>query len=131
MSSAGARRHRLIGVLIIGALVVGCAYLGRVALLSVGATEGDVPPGSSLSLPLGSSIVSENTECASGGCWTTFEVRPPEGQSPAGLAGELGALPQASMPGNFIDPRTVWLWAEPHENVLILRADYWSSEWVP
>lgn len=130
MGPQGTRRRFITAVAVVLAILV-LVFLGRFVWLSMGATEGSVPPASSLPLPAGSEIVSEDTECASGGCWTTFEVRPPEGLSPEGLATELGATPQARAPGSLLEPLTVWLWAEPRGEVLLVRADYWSSEWVP
>ena len=43
----------------------------------------------------------------------------------------MGATPQLEVPGNVLDPRTIWVWAEPSGGVLTLRADYFSQEWVP
>ncbi|WP_167132857.1 hypothetical protein [Paramicrobacterium chengjingii] len=71
------------------------------------------------------------TDCGSGGCWSLIEVRPPDGSTPEDLARELGADPQAKIAGNLIDPRTIWLWAEPKGDLLSIRADYWPSEGVP
>jgi hypothetical protein len=130
MGLQGARRLFItVAAVVVGTLVL--MFLGRFLWLSMGATEGSVPPASSMPLPAESEIANENTECASGGCWTTFEVRPPEGVTPEELATELGATPQARVPGSLLDPLTVWLWAEPRGDVLLVRADYWSSEWVP
>lgn len=114
---------------LVGVLVVG--YAGRVAWLFMGATEGDVPSASSLPLPAGSQIVDVTTECASGGCWSLIDVRPPEGTTPGDLARELGIDPQAKISGNLLDPRTIWLRAEQAGDLLSIHADYWSSEYVP
>ncbi|MGF3054511.1 hypothetical protein ACQUSY_11220 [Microbacterium sp. YY-03] len=58
-------------------------------------------------------------------------MKPPAGQTPEALAEELGATPQLSIPGSFLDPRTVWVSARPGDDTLVLIADYTSSEWVP
>ncbi|MFJ4253801.1 hypothetical protein [Microbacterium sp. NPDC090003] len=116
-----------IGVLVIAALI----YAGRVAWLSMMATEGDVPPASALPLPDDAEILGENIGCGSGGCSITFTVRPPADQTPEALAEEMGATPQLAIPGNFFDPRTVWVSARPAGATLNLVVDYWSTPWVP
>lgn len=123
------RRSTLLATVVVGALAL--VYLAVFALQSLGATEGSVPPASSIPLPTGSTILAEEKACASGGCWTALEVRPPAGMTPEELAADIGATPQLRMPGTFLNPLTVWLWAEPRGGVLLVRADYWSSEWVP
>jgi hypothetical protein len=103
-------------------------YGGHVALLFVGATEGDTPPASSIQLPPGTEIQSEMKDCSSGGCWALFTVRPPDGRSPDDLAVYLGLTPQASIPGTLLDPRTIWLRRGATQgDELVIRADYWSS----
>ncbi|KJL46615.1 hypothetical protein RS84_03254 [Microbacterium hydrocarbonoxydans] len=127
-----ARRRRAMWiVLIITAVLLALFYGGRVAWLTMMATEGDVPPASSVPLPEGAEILGDSTGCGSGGCSVTFTVRPPAGQSPEALAEEMGATPQMSVPGTFWDPRTVWVSARPAGSVLNLVVDYWSTEWVP
>lgn len=106
-------------------------YLTRLFWLYAGATEGDVPSASSIPLPAGSQVVDVSTDCASGGCWSNIDVRPPEGMSPADLARELGIDPQGKISGNLLDPRTIWLRAEQKGRFLGIKADFWSSEWVP
>lgn len=131
MGLARSRRRRFVAVAGSVALTLALLYLVGFVFLSIGATEGNVPPTSAIRLPAGSEIVSEDKACASGGCWTSLEVRPPQGVTPDELAIELGATPQARIPGTFLNPLTVWLWAEPREGLLILKVDYWSTEWVP
>jgi hypothetical protein len=125
-----ADRRRVIVVIVVtlvaGALML--AYFGRVAWLNLWATEGDVPPVSSLSLAAGSELVSEEIVCGSGGCSAIYEVRPPAGQSVAELAEELGTTPQTTVPGTILDPRNIRLSAEPKGSVLMVIADYVSSE---
>jgi hypothetical protein len=107
-------RRRGVAFLVVALAIVGAGYASRVAWLSLGATD--------------STVLAEEKECASGGCWMTFDIRPPEGQPAAALAADLEATPHASIPGDFMDPRTISLFAEPQGNVLMLRADYWSTE---
>lgn len=128
---AARRRRAMWTVLIITAALLALFYGGRVAWLTTMATEGDVPPASSIPLPEGAEILGDSTGCGSGGCSVTFTVRPPAGQSPEALAEEMGATPQMSVPGTIWDPRTVWVSARPAGSVLNLVVDYWSTEWVP
>jgi hypothetical protein len=128
MADNGKRgRHVLIAVVIVLAVIVLLAVM-RLAILDVFATEGDVPAASSIPLPTGSDVVDESVECGSGGCWVLLSVRPPEGMTPDELSTELGATPQARIPGTFWDPRTISLMSESKGQLLILQADYWSQE---
>lgn len=103
----------------------------RLAFLSAFATEGDVPPTASVSLPAGSEVVAEEKECASGGCWVVLSVRPPDGMSPHDLATSLGTTPQARQRGTLWDPRTVNLSSEVDGEFLVVRADYWTRQANP
>lgn len=96
---AGKRRRAMWTVLIIMAALLALFYGGRVAWLTMMATEGDVLPASSVPLPEGAEILGDSIGCGSGGCSVTFTVRPPAGQSPEALAEEMGATPQMSVPG--------------------------------
>lgn len=124
-------RRRAVRAVALVVVVLALLYAVRVAWLFMNATEGDVPAPSALPLPAGTEILSESRDCASGGCWIAIDVRPPSGQTPEGLAEDMGATPQLEVPGNVLDPRTIWVWAEPRGSVLTLRADYFSQEWVP
>ncbi|WP_152631188.1 hypothetical protein [Agreia bicolorata] len=75
------KRFYLLGALVIVA-VLATLYAARVGFLLLGATEGDVPPLSSIPLPAGSEVTQVSTNCASGGCWTLISVRPPDGTTP-------------------------------------------------
>lgn len=129
VSGGRARRTRRVAVFL--AVAVAVIWAGRLLWLTMLASEGDVPPTSAIPLPTGSEILSEERACASGGCWVEIEVRPPSGKSPQELADDIGATPQLELPGNLIDPRTIWVWADPGGHYLTLRADYFSQEWVP
>lgn len=124
-------RRTLWTLIVVTLVVLAMLYAGRLFWLNMMATEGDVPPASALPLPEGAEILGESTGCGSGGCSATFTIRPPAGQTPEALAEEMGAIPQLAIPGNFFDPRTVWVSARPAGSVLNLVVDYWSSEWVP
>jgi hypothetical protein len=130
MNVAHTRRRWIVAAtFVVAALLL--LYAGRLVLLLIGATEGDVPPASSIPLPAGSTIVSESVECASGGCWTLATVRPPEGVTPEELSDRLGTTPQARLAGSFLDPRAISLSSEIHAEMLVVRADYWSRPWAP
>ena len=131
MSTSAAKRRPIawavVGVVLAFALVYGV----RVSWLFAMASEGDIPASSAVPLPSGATIVSEERDCASGGCWVVLRVEPPEGQSADDLATTLGATPQLQIAGNFLDPRTINVQADPVGGILELRVDYWSQKWVP
>lgn len=130
MSNSAAQRRIVVwGICVL--VILALLYGGRVAWLSIMATEGDVPSSDSVSLPNGATIVSEEKDCGSGGCWGVLQVEPSEGQTAEQLAIALGANPQLRIAGNFFDPRTISVWAEPHGRMLELRVNYWTGEWVP
>jgi len=131
MSTSGVKRRAIARAVVGVVLVIALAYGVRVAWLFTAATEGDVPTSSAVPLPTGATFVSEEKACASGGCWMVLRVEPPEGQSADELAAALGATPQLQIAGNFLDPRTINVQAEPDGPVLELRIDYWSQKWVP
>lgn len=129
-STAPYRSSRGLIAIVVAASVVGLlvmVYVGRLLVLQMFATEGDVPSASTLALPSGSEITSETSECASGGCWSLFAVTPPPGTSVDDLAVELGVTPNECVMGSFLDPRSVSLSAESRGEQLLVRADYWSS----
>jgi len=117
--------------LIITAVTLVLFYGMRVGWLFIMADEGDVPPISAIPLPPGAQVTGESESCGSGGSSVTYTVRPHDGQTPDGLAAEMGATPQLAVPGNLWDPRTVWVHAYPASGALKLVADYTSGEWVP
>lgn len=114
-------------LLVVGALF----YMVRLGWLSMMATEGDVPSISSVPLPEGTEVLGETKDCASGGCWANVTLRPPAGQSAVELAEQIGATSQLAIPGNLLDPRTVWVSAKPAGGMLLLTMDYWSEPYVP
>lgn len=118
-----------IGGAIVAVLAV--LYFGHLGILFLGATEGDVPSVSSIPLPEGSEIVGENVTCGSGGCSLEASVRPPDGVTREELEEALGTTPQARVPRTFWDPRTISLTSEADGPLLLVRADYFSAEYVP
>ncbi|WP_131922605.1 MULTISPECIES: hypothetical protein [unclassified Curtobacterium] len=130
--TATGRRKRSVVVMVVVTLALVTLLAGvRLVSLFAFATEGDVPPASSVSLPAGSELITEEKECASGGCWAVLSVRPPEGVSPQDLATSLGMTPQARQRGTLWDPRTVNLSSEADGELLVIRADYWSRQATP
>jgi len=130
-SSAPRSRRAMWTVIFVLVGLLALLYAGRLGWLTMMATEGDVPAASAIALPAGVKVIDETSDCASGGCWTTVTVHPPSDQTPETLAEELGATPQLKVSGNLLDPRTVWVSANPSGDALILTLDYWSQEWVP
>jgi hypothetical protein len=97
-----------------------------VRLLSVLATEGDIPPASSLAFPEGTAI-SEDMRCASGGCWSIFTVRPDEESTPSQLASYLETTFSGHVMGSFWDPRTINFKTEVNANSVVVTASYWNT----
>jgi hypothetical protein len=58
-------------------------------------------------------------------------VRPPDGTTPEDLKKELGTTPQSRLPGSFWDPRTISLISKIEGPLLVIKADYFSAEYVP
>ncbi|WKK70324.1 hypothetical protein Q0F99_10485 [Rathayibacter oskolensis] len=114
----------------IAAAAVLCAVVYYAGLAAF-ATEGDVPAASAIDLPEGSELVSDTVECASGGCWRLLSVRPPDAMTPEQLSSELGTVPQARIAGTLWDPRTITVSSTVEGPFLMVRADYWSQEYVP
>ena len=90
------RSHGIVAVVIAGLVLLGVLYIAHVLLLFAGATEGDVPEASRLHLPAGADVIGQAHDCASGGCWVTLSVRPPDGRTPEDLAADTGATPRSS-----------------------------------
>lgn len=109
------------GVLLLLAMLV----LVRYAFLGIGATEGDVPDASSMQLPPGSSVTASETSCGSGGCWTVFIVRPPDGTTPADLARQIEDEHGDGIPGDLLDPRTIQVSAEVAGADVAVRGSFW------
>jgi hypothetical protein len=132
VSTTRSRKRLFLIVALVVIAVLALLYAARVAILFIDATEGDdVPPLSSIPLPTGSEVTQVSTGCGSGGCWTLVTVRPPDGTTPEDLKKELGTTPQSRLPGSFWDPRTISLTSKIEGPLLVIKADYFSAEYVP
>jgi hypothetical protein len=109
------------GVLLLLAGLVLVRYL----FLGIGASEGDVPDASSMQLPAGSAVTASETSCGSGGCWTVFTVRPPDGTTPAELTRRIEDEHGDGIPGDLLDPRTIQVSAEVAGADVAVRGSYW------
>lgn len=132
MSSSGHRatssRRGIAAAIAAVAVAVALLALAWVVVLEIGRTEGDTPSASSLRLPEGASVVAEDRQCGSGGCWLVLEVRPPSGVTPDALATSLDLTPCGSIPGTLVDYRGISLHAEPGVATLEVTLSYWQ-EW--
>jgi hypothetical protein len=105
-------------------LLVGL-FLLRMMMQVVFATEGDVPDASSMDLPVGSSVTASETSCGSGGCWTVFTVRPPDGTTPTELARQIEDEHGDGIPGDLLDPRTIFVSTEVGTSDVAVRGSFW------
>jgi len=126
--SAVRSKQRLFVALAVGAVVIlGLAYLAWFTLLNLGSEEGDVPSASSMQFPDGTAIVRAEKECGSGGCWSTFTVRPADGSTPADFEGYLAKQFDGEVPGTFFDPRAINYLTAVTGSQVVVTASYWSS----
>lgn len=103
-------------------------FYGLFALaLEIGRTEGDVPASSSLQLPVGTVVVSDDVTCASGGCWRWMVLEPADDDTPAQLAQALGATPDGEVGGWLFNPRTTFVHAVENGDLLGVSLSYWSD----
>lgn len=127
MSAVRSKRHRTViavSVAIGVALVI--SYLIWCALLSLYATEGDVPSASFLDFPEGAAITTDKS-CGSGGCWSTFTVRPGEDSSTTELTSYLETTYDGHVSGSVWDPRTVNFTTEIVGHTVVVTASYWIT----
>ena len=136
MTSASRRRspplgRRTLAGIVVATIVAGLVvllvglFLLRMMLQVVFATEGDVPDVSSMDLPVGSSVTASETSCGSGGCWTVFTVRPPDGTTPAELARQIEDEHGDAIPGDLLDPRTILVSTEVGASDVAVRCSFW------
>ena len=127
MSAAGNRRRPILryGLGIVGFLAL--AYLAWFAVLSLGSEEGDIPAASAMRFPDGATVLSAEKDCGSGGCWSTFTVRPETGSSAVELQTHLTAAFDGEVPGSFFDPRTINFMTVVAEGDVVVTASYWAS----
>jgi hypothetical protein len=105
-------------------LLVGL-FLLRMMMQVVFATEGDVPDASSMDLPAGSSVTASETSCGSGGCWAVFTVRPPDGTTPTELTRRIEDEHGDGIPGDLLDPRTIFVSTEVGGSDVAVRGSFW------
>jgi len=103
-------------------------YALRLVFLSLdGLDNAGVPTVDSMQFPEGTEVLKARTECASGGCWALYTVRPPAGSAAERFADRYGA-DRARILGSFWDPRTISISAEEYDNgVWVVRGDYWTG----
>jgi hypothetical protein len=108
-------------------VVLTLGYLAWFGLLCMGSTEGDTPAASSFDLPAGATVLAAEEECGSGGCWSTFTVRPGSDTSAADLARRLETTFDGRIPGTFTDPRTVNFMTATEGANVVITASYWIT----
>ncbi len=139
MTRAGARRADepwwkswLLGATALTVLVA-ALHLAMGAHLWAFASEGSLPPGwRNPDLPAGADVVTETTECASGGCWREVAVDPAGDDTPAELAAAMGLTPDDRygfvthdrQGWRFLDPAPVGIHSEERGGALVVVVQY-------
>ena len=110
----------------IAAGMLACLWILRFLwLLAMGNESTDLPPRSRTpDLPSGATIVAEDTQCGSGGCWREITVAPAAGQSPEDLAQELDLSEEQHQSPTLLDPGFVNVWADPKDRQLVIGIGY-------
>ncbi|TFC87762.1 hypothetical protein [Cryobacterium sp. TMT4-31] len=127
MNAIRSKRHRsIIAVWVAIGMALIIPYLIWCAWLSLLSTEGDVPAASSLAFPEGAAIAADKS-CGSGGCWSTFTVRPGEDSSTTELTSYLETTYDGQVSGSFWDPRTINFTTEIAGNTVVVTASYWIT----
>jgi hypothetical protein len=127
MSTARSTRRSVLWFVVGVVAFLSLAYLVWFALLNLGSEEGDVPSASSMRFPEGATVVSTEKECGSGGCWSTFTVRPAAGTSAAALETYLATTFDGRVPGSFADPTTIGFMTVDEGDELVVTASYWAT----
>jgi hypothetical protein len=136
MRATSRRQAWLTAILIAAALVLDVSmhlYPLRLVILDVERIDGaGVPSAAAMRFPEGTALLSVRTECANGGCWSLFTVRPPAGADRVAFEG-IYLVDRGRMDGTLWDPRPITVSAEEFGNdVWVVRGDYWSdSSWRP
>lgn len=81
-------KHWVMGAAALGAFVP--AWLFVISPFMLAVAENAVPGIAELRLPPGTTIVSTEKGCGSGGCWVDVELRPADGMSEGALLDALG-----------------------------------------
>lgn len=109
-------------------LAIGAALLlGRSALLTLSATEGDAPTAEDMHFPEPAVVTATSKDCGSGGCWTTFTLEPVAGTTTDELEAAIGD----SVPGTLLDPRSITVTVQRDGDSLTVRGDYWTEDVAP
>lgn len=130
------RRPWLAAVLIAAALVLDVSmhiYPLRLLMLDVERLDGaGVPSAEAMRFPDGTTLLSVRSECANGGCWSLFTVRPPAGADRAPFE-DTYLVDRGRVDGTLWDPRPITVSAQEFSNdVWVVRGDYWRDwSWRP
>lgn len=116
-----------VAIAAVGSLVVP-VYAARLTLMSLdGLDNAGVPSVESMRFPEGTELLGSSTECASGGCWALFNVRPPEGSERDTFA-ETYLVDRGRLGGTLWDPRVIYVSAEVSAGgTWAVQADYWTG----
>jgi hypothetical protein len=131
MQAKRRRQTWLTAILLAAALVLDVSmhlYPLRLVILDLERVDGaGVPSAEAMRFPKGTALLSVRTECANGGCWSLFTVRPPAGADRVAFEG-IYLVDRGRMDGTLWDPRPITVSAEAFANdVWVVRGDYWSA----
>jgi hypothetical protein len=136
MQATRRRRAWTAAVLIAAAVVLDVSlhlYPLRLLILDFGRAEGAaVPSTEAMRFPGGTTLMSVRSECASGGCWSLFTVRPPAGAERTAFE-DTYLVDRGRLDGTLWDPRPITVSAEAFgDDVWVVRGDYWTDwSWRP
>ena len=131
MQAKRRRQTWLTAILIAAALVLDVSmhlYPLRLVILDLERVDGaGVPSAEAMRFPEGTALLSVRSECANGGCWSLFTVRPPAGADQEDFEG-IYLVDRGRMDGTLWDPRPITVSAVAFANdVWVVRGDYWSA----
>jgi hypothetical protein len=136
MQATRRRRTWTAAVLIAVALVLDVSlhlYPLRLLILDFGRAEGAaIPSAEAMRFPGGTTLMSVRSECANGGCWSLFTVRPPAGAARTAFE-DTYLVDRGRLDGTLWDPRPITVSAEEFgDDVWVVRGDYWTDwSWRP
>jgi hypothetical protein len=123
MTTRTTRRLTLVAVCTV--LLAGCLWSLSFVWILLFKEEGLLPPRWRIpEVPPGVSVLADDENCASGGCWRTLTLRPPAGQSPEVLKRRLGLETAQELPPTLTDPGYVARSAEISKGDVIVRVRY-------
>ena len=118
-------KYALVAVSIAAGMLACLWVLRFLWLLAMGNELTDLPPRSRTpDLPSGATIVAEDMDCGSGGCWREITVAPAAGQSPEDLAQEMDLSEEQRKSPTLFDPGFVNVWANPKDGQLVIGIGY-------